>query len=428
MKDQSTSITKFPPDQEAIRAKCFHPTGSFVEFLKEDVERSIPERFEKIVQTYPDRIAVKTADQQLTYRQLNKRANRLAHEILATRGEVHEPVALFLDDWARLIIAHLAVLKAGKISLALDPAAAKSRTAHLLADSHAALILCDQGTTTVAHEWGTHERDVINIDVPNSVYEESPKIHTPADSYAYIRYTSGSTGNAKGATKTHRHILKAVMDLTNHFHICAEDRVTLLGFASIGKHLFKALLNGGRLCPFDARKEGLVHLADWLIREGVTVYYSFPTAFRHFVSTLSGEEDFSNLRLIELEGEPVYQSDLDLYKKHFPAHSVLVNTLSSAETGTVCLYFVDKDTTITNGRVPVGYPVDDMEVLILDENGKPVESNQIGEVVVHSRFLSSGYWAKSKLTQQQFISETSSGSAQVYFSRDLGRLSKIWLP
>jgi non-ribosomal peptide synthetase component F len=98
-----------------------------------------------------------------------------------------------------------------------------------------------------------------------------------------------------------------------------------------------------------------------------------------------------------------------------------VNTLSSTETGTVCLYFADKDTTISNGRLPVGYPVEDMQVLILDENGSPVESNQIGEVAVRSRFLSSGYWSKSELTKQRFLS---AGSDQVYFTRDLGRLSK----
>jgi non-ribosomal peptide synthetase component F len=302
MADSSKQFPNLPPEQVTIRAKCFHPSGTFVEFKKAEVEQSIPERFDKIVQRYPDRIALKTANEQLTYLQLYKRANRLAHEILRTRGKVQEPVALFLNDWARLTIAHLAVLKAGKISLALDPAAAKRRTDHLLADSQAALILCDQTTATAVRDWVTEKKDVINIDEPNSLNEESPIIHIPADSYAYIRYTSGSTGSAKGAAKTHRHVLKAVMDLTNYFHICAEDRVTLLGFTSIGKHLFTALLNGARLCPLDVRKEGLVHLAGWLIREGVTVYYSFPTAFRHFAATLSGDEEFSSLRLIAMEG------------------------------------------------------------------------------------------------------------------------------
>src|SRR5262245_19963347 len=87
-----------PQQQEAIRAKCFHPTGTFVEFPIEDVETSIPARFEKIVRIYPNRIAVKTKDREVTYDQLNRAANRLAHAILAKRGRSEEPVALYLND------------------------------------------------------------------------------------------------------------------------------------------------------------------------------------------------------------------------------------------------------------------------------------------------------------------------------------------
>ena len=97
MIDSSKSRLKLPPEQQAIRDRCFHPSGRFVEFPIEDVERSIPERFERIVRQYPDRIAVKTRDHQFTYDELNKRANRLAHYILTRRGPAQEPVALFLD-------------------------------------------------------------------------------------------------------------------------------------------------------------------------------------------------------------------------------------------------------------------------------------------------------------------------------------------
>lgn len=125
---------KLPAKREAIRAKCFHPSGTFVEFPKEDVETSIPERFEKIARLYPDRPAVKTKSAVLTYDELNRSANRLAREILAQRGTGQEPVGVFLIDGARLITAHLAVLKAGKFSVGLDPGASQSRTAHLLTD------------------------------------------------------------------------------------------------------------------------------------------------------------------------------------------------------------------------------------------------------------------------------------------------------
>ena len=104
--------TNLALDQEAIRAKCFHPTGAFIEFSKEEIEQSIPERFEKIVRLYPDRVAVKTRSQQLSYNDLNRAANRLARAILAISEHDQEPLALFLEHGISPIIANLAVLKA----------------------------------------------------------------------------------------------------------------------------------------------------------------------------------------------------------------------------------------------------------------------------------------------------------------------------
>src|SRR5215208_6211015 len=114
----SASLTKLPEQQEAIRAKCFHPSGTFVEFPIEDVETSIPARFEKIVQMYPHRLAVKDKDRSLNYNELNRAANRIAREILKKLGHGTEPVVLLSElDVATTIIC-LAIFKAGKILVA----------------------------------------------------------------------------------------------------------------------------------------------------------------------------------------------------------------------------------------------------------------------------------------------------------------------
>ena len=137
---------KLPPEQQAIRAKAFHPSGTFVEFPEADAEKSVPERFEKIAQQYPDRIAVKTKAEALTYDELNGRANRLAHELLARRGSVAEPVALYLGEWTDVVVAYMAVLKAGKFSVALDPLADANRSTHIVKDCGARIMIVDQDT------------------------------------------------------------------------------------------------------------------------------------------------------------------------------------------------------------------------------------------------------------------------------------------
>jgi acyl-coenzyme A synthetase/AMP-(fatty) acid ligase len=211
-----------------------------------------------------------------------------------------------------------------------------------------------------------------------------------------------------------------VRQQTNDFHLCAEDRLTFLG--SRGRDVFRALLNGAAVYPVEIKQEGLAGLADWLIQEEITMYNSVPSAFRHFVHTLTGAEQFPKLRLIKLVGETLYKRDVELYQKHFAPHCILVNSLGVTETGTVRQYFIDKNTHITSSLVPVGYPTDDKEVLLLDEDGNEVGVNQIGEIVVKSRYLSPGYWRRPELTQAKFFPDPAGGEKRLYHTGDLGML------
>src|SRR5215467_3931370 len=97
MSPPATINSPLPPEQQAIRDKCVHPTGTFVEFKKEEIEQSIPDRFEKIVRLYPHRLAVKAGQRSLTYDQLNRAANRIAAAILAKRGDRNEPITMLFE-------------------------------------------------------------------------------------------------------------------------------------------------------------------------------------------------------------------------------------------------------------------------------------------------------------------------------------------
>jgi acyl-coenzyme A synthetase/AMP-(fatty) acid ligase/acyl carrier protein len=183
---------------------------------------------------------------------------------------------------------------------------------------------------------------------------------------------------------------------------------------------FSALLNGAALYPFDIKEQGVADLATWLNTEDITIYISAATIFRHFVRTLTGE-DFLKLRLIKLGGEPVRKSDVELYKEYFSPRCVLVNVLSSTETGNFSHYFIDKQTEITTNIVPVGYAVEDMEVLLLDEAGGEVRRGYMGEIAIKSRYLSPGYWRKPGHTRAAFSSVRGSDE-RIYRTGDLGRM------
>src|SRR5262245_13504705 len=350
------TVTALPLEQEAIRSECFHPTGTFVEFKKEEIEQSIPDRFEKIVRTYPDRLAVKISDSSFTYQQLNLAANRIAHAIIALRGANSEPIGLLFNKGINLVVAILAALKAGKMYVLVDSSLPIARIRFILEHSQACLVVTDEKNLSLAKETDLAGLQMINVNEFGSGMScQNPALTISPHAIAWIHYTSGSTGKPKGVMQTHQNALHTVMVHTNDYHICSEDRLTFL--ASRGGDIFLSLLNGSSVFPVDLKREGLGQLGNLLIKEKITIYGSVTSTFRHFVTSLSGAEQFPNLRLIKLIGEPVYKTDLNAFRNHFSRGCILVNRLGGTETGTFCHYFVDYTTPIDGKVLPVGYAV-----------------------------------------------------------------------
>src|SRR5262245_18477845 len=424
MNGVAKTVTALPPEQEAIRSKCFHPTGIFVEFKKEEIEQSIPQRFEKIVCQYPDRVAVENDVHEFSYEKLNRIANQVARILLARCDKKEEPIALLLETDAPLITAILGVLKADKIYVPLDSSLPQTRIAYILDDAKVTSLITNTRNLPLARELVQNKLPLINLDeLDPFLLTENLEISISADTLTCILYTSGSTGRPKGVVQNHRNVLQFVKNYTNGLHVCADDRLTLLFSSSANgaaHDTFSALLNGASLHPLNVKEKSPAAVTDWLIRNQLTIYCSVPTVFRHFLETLTGEESFPNLRLIKLIGEPVSKRDVELYQRHFSPDCVFINRLGSTETGTIRWYFIDKETQIEGNIVPVGYPGDENEVLLLDDEGEEVAAEAVGEITVKSQYLTPGYWHKPDLTSAVLLS-TPAGE-RIYRTGDIGRL------
>ena len=125
--------------------------------------------------------------------------------------------------------------------------------------------------------------------------------------------------------------------------------------------IFGALLNGAALHPYNVKQQSLAKLASWLINEGITVFHSVPTLYRHFLDSLAGDEEFPNLGLIDLGGEPVSRALVVRSRKHSPG-CILVNHFAATELSVIAQYFIDSETEIAGTTVPAGYAVDGVEV------------------------------------------------------------------
>jgi amino acid adenylation domain-containing protein len=410
---------------QMIQSRCFHPSNVFVEFGKEEVEQSVPYRFEQQVSKCPGQIAVKTGNKELTYDALNRASNRVARAILAQHGEAEEPIALLLGNGISMITSILAVLKTGKICVPIDPQYPTSRIAHMLADSQAGLIVTNPKYLSSARELAQDKCQLINIDKNQTNHStKNLGLSKLPDISASIIYTSGSTGEPKGIVHSHRSLLHTTLNYTNAFHICQEDRLILLHSCSFSAgicDIFSCLLNGATLYPWDVKEEGLTGLAHWLMQEQITICHWIPTPFRHFADTLTGKERFPHLRLIILGSETVSKQDIELYKKHFSPNCILVNRLGTSETTIFRHYFIDQETQV-NDIVPIGYAVENKEVLLLDENKNEVGFNSVGEIAVRSQYIALGYWRKPELTYAAFLPDPDGGGKRIYLTGNLGRM------
>ena len=350
MSTLSSHSTDLPPEQQAIRAKCFHPTGTFIEFKKEAVEQSIPDRFEEQVRRHPNRLAVKARSQRLTYTELNQSANRVARAVLAQEGNGQETVVLMFEHGAQVLIAILGVLKAGRVYVPLDPTYPRIRISHMLEDSQPSLIITNNQNLSLAHELARAGCRLINIDeLDVSLPADDLGRSITPDSLASVFYTSGSTGQPKGVVHNHRNLLHMTRNFTNTFRICASDRLSFLyssSFIGGAKDTFGALLNGATVCPFDIGMDGLTQLADWLAQEEITIYGSVATVFRRLGSTLRGGDQFPKLRLIIVGGERVNKEIVALYTKYFSSRCIFVTGLGATEINFACGYFIGANSQI----------------------------------------------------------------------------------
>jgi amino acid adenylation domain-containing protein len=421
-----TNRFQLPPEQEAIRAKCFHPTGTFFEFKREETEQPIPQRFETIVKAFPHRIAVKNLSQALTYDALNKAANRIAHVILAQRDDRQEPILLLLNKGPASLSAILGALKSNKVVIAAEPSLPMPRINAMLQNSQAKFVLTDDENLGLARNLTGSGASLMNIDDNGArAATDNPQVAIAVDALAFIFYTSGSTGEPKGVSRRHRDVLHNAMTNTNVLHISPDDRWLVVRSFSTGGAIndsFSVLLNGGASYAFDINKEGLTSLVPWLIDEQVTIYSSVATVYRHFVDSLS-DTMIPSLRIIYLGGEQILKADFERYTKHFDNACIFVNRIGMSETGTISYYFADKTTSIPGDTVPTGYPAEDTELLLLDENGREVGLNEVGEIAVRSRYLSPGYWRSADLTNAKFLPDPTGGDARTYLTGDLGRMA-----
>ncbi|MBY8883356.1 amino acid adenylation domain-containing protein [Streptomyces sp. PTM05] len=379
------------------------------------------------VQAHPDAEAVVAGEERVTYRELNERSNRLAHELLARGVGRDDLVALALPRSVPLVVAVLAVLKAGAGYLPLDPDQPAARTAAVLRSARPALLI---GDTT------EHDALVPRLDPGDPALDARPAT-APATGpvsdgdTAYVIHTSGSTGEPKGVVIPHRNVVRLLTATDHWFGFGPHDTWTLFhsyAFDFSVWELFGALLRGGRLVvvSYTVSREPAAFLR-LLADERVTVLNQTPSAFEQLVLADRDDPETSarlTLRHIVLGGEPLRPAVLtDWYRRHPEDAPRVVNMYGITETTVHVTHRPLGGTdALPDATGLIGVPIPDLRVRVLDAALCPVPPGATGEMYIAGPGLARGYLDRPGLTAERFLPDPyGPPGARMYRSGDLAR-------
>lgn len=388
-------------------------------------ERGIHELFEAQVEWAPDAMAVVFEGRTLTYAALNARANRLAHRLIGQGVKPGDRVATFLDRSIELIMAQLAILKAGAAYVPLDPHAPAARHAWILEDSAARLLITGAATayaftpSVPVLRLAADGQDEAAGDATN------PEPQSGGRHPAYVMYTSGSTGTPKGVLVQHRGVVRLVIN-NGYGDIGADDRVAFAAnpaFDASTFELWAPLLNGGTVVVIShdiVLTPGA--FAETLRQERISILWLTVGLLNQMVEELAPV--FAQLKLVITGGDfldPKVVARVLSDPRNRPKR--LLNAYGPTETTTFATTYDIESLPGETTNIPIGRPIANTRLYLLDPHGEPVPLGAAGELYIGGDGVADGYLNRPELTAQRFLADPFCGDpgARMYRTGDLAR-------
>ncbi len=394
----------------------------------------IHQLFEARVATTPEAIALVFDNQTLTYDALNRRANQLAHHLLGLGIRPDDRVALCLERGLDMVVALLGTLKAGGAYVPLDPAYPTDRLAYMLGDSAPVVLLTQQSLLRIREVSSDAAVAMLELDSSDtsSMLSQQPDqnpdpkaLGLHRGNLAYVIYTSGSTGQPKGVMNQHDSVLNFLHWNHGQYPLDAHDRVlqkTPFSFDVSVWEFFVTLSRGARLVI--ARPDGHQdprYLAEIVEQEQITLLHFVPSMLQIFLDHADLQK-CQSLRQVLCIGEALSPSLQERFHHSLP-HAELHNLYGPTEAA-VHVTFWRCDPTLHHGKVPMGRPIANTQLYVLDADRQPVPIGVTGEIHIGGANVARGYLNRPELTAERFAPDPFSKDGRLYQTGDLGR----WLP
>ncbi|MFL5663118.1 MAG: non-ribosomal peptide synthetase, partial [Ktedonobacteraceae bacterium] len=382
-------------------------------------DKCLHQLFEAQVERTPDAVAVIFKSEQLTYRELNGKANQLAHYLLQHGVGPEVLVGLCVERSLEMVVGLLGILKAGGAYVPLDPTFPPERLAFMLQDAQAAVLVTQQHLLT---QLPAHGPKVVCLDADAAVLIQQSEVNrlsaATSDNLAYVIYTSGSTGRPKGVQVLHRAVVNFMLSMRQQPGLTTQDTllaITTLSFDIAALELFLPLIVGARVivASRETAADGEA-LAETLTRARVTVMQATPITWRLLLA--AGWQGKPDLKIL-CGGEAL---PLDLAQQLLHRVASLWNVYGPTETtiwSTLCKIEAEE------GVVTIGRPIANTQMYLLDTQLQPVPVGVPGELYIGGDGLARGYLNRPELTAERFIPHPFSNEpgARLYKTGDLAR-------
>ncbi|WP_454878888.1 amino acid adenylation domain-containing protein [Serratia inhibens] len=378
--------------------------------------------FEQQVQRTPDAVALVSGGESLSYAQLNARANQLAHRLIACGVGPDSRVAVCAERSLGMVTALLGILKAGGAYVPLDPSYPGERLQYILQDADPVLLLADAaGRAALA----AHEVPQLALDeaLPTTLSTDNPLPRAQSSHLAYVIYTSGSTGKPKGVMNEHRGVVNLLLWMQDAHGLTVQERVlqkTPFGFDAAVPEFFWPLMVGAQLVM--AKPEGHKdpdYLSRAIAEHGITTLHFVPSMLQSFLADERAAARCQKVRRVMCGGEALPATLVTEFYRRLP--QVELHNLYGPTEAAVDTIVWDCSRELGRVSVPIGRPIANTRVYLLDERGQPVPLGAVGELYIGGVQVARGYLNRPELTAERFLSDPFNPGGRMYRTGDVAR-------
>ncbi len=386
------------------------------------LDQTLAALFEQQVRRTPDATALVSGAESLSYAQLNARANRLAHALIARGVGPDSRVAVCAERGLHMVTALFGILKAGGAYVPLDPAYPGERLQYILQDADPVLLLADAAGRAALGEPATPQL-ALEAALPDTLSAENPERRAQASHLAYVIYTSGSTGKPKGAMNEHRGVVNRLVWMQEAYGLTAADTVlqkTPFGFDVSVWEFFWPLMVGARLVM--AKPEGHKdpdYLSRAIEQYGVTTLHFVPSMLQSFLADGQAATRCGQVVRVMCSGEALPAALVAEFYRRLPQaelHNLYGPTEAAVDvTAWHCSREADRVS------VPIGRPIANTRIYLLDDHGQPVPLGAVGELYIGGVQVARGYLNRPELTAERFLSDPFAPGGRMYRTGDVAR-------